>query len=296
MTPRVENDLISLDESIALALATDTIVRARQCAAKNPAGIIGSRFSTVLSQIDDVQFSGKVEGSFDLQSRVLTLNPDPIDKIIRSVLGSLQDKDVPAENHFSIIQAVFTVYLFHELRHVEQGIGKYQTVKLLKKFAFAELIAELDLLADRDSAAAYAELNNTTGEYDEYLALFKSALYFSVDYFFNSFDFSQKRRPHKVLRAVGLIMMLGRLMAYDDIESQKSKSKTISDIPLDSAIVLRGMTPMGPYVLLAEQPTKRLAFIAAEGQADVIAQIIEAIEAKNFGLALAFAESIALEI
>ena len=135
------------------------------------------------------------------------------------------------------------------------------------------------MLADRDAASAFAHLKSANYPDTPYLEHFQEALYFSAQYFFKTFEFS-KRRPHKVLRSVGLILMLGRL-----IETEGNHSLSY-EIPLDSTISLQGLGLTGPYILLAEQPAKKLALIASDSQADEIAEIIEAIEDNDFDLAL----------
>jgi hypothetical protein len=151
------------------------------------------------------------------------------------------------------------------------------------------VIAELDLLADRDAACAFAEMQSDDRDRTSYLEAFQEALFFSVNYFFETFDFSKRSRPHKVLRSVGVFIMMGRLLATQDHWEEDYA------VPLDSTISLRGMTISGPYLLFAEQPWKQLLMVATDAEAALIGDIIEAVEQKDMGLALGLSEALANE-
>lgn len=277
-----ENLTISvLEDSILIGWATEIITSARSASLAAPGSLIATRFGTVLHSLSEIVLDDTLDGSFDIVGGVLKLQPRFIQKTLNFVISELaRDENGIAPSEYMIVcKDVFCVYLLHELRHVEQGIGKYSTIRQLKEFRFAEIIAEFDLLADRDAASAFAILKSDNDDQIAYLEHFQEALFFSAQYFFRTFEFS-KRRPHKVLRSVGLILMLGRL-----IETSGNHGLDYA-IPLDSTISLQGLDLTGPYILLAEQPAKKLALITTALQADEIGEIIEAIEDNDFNLAL----------
>jgi hypothetical protein len=97
-----------------------------------------------------------------------------------------------------------SLFLFHEAAHLSQGIGDFRLVQAIKNTFGREYLAELDLIADIDSARAVAINECAARGGQGYPAAFAAAIAFMMIACFPVFGFSTK--ASKISRALGLIL------------------------------------------------------------------------------------------
>ncbi len=272
------------DVYLAEAWATDCVQRLRQLALSDPSHQAAVRYAAALSMIQDIRIRSLGQEAFQIEGQTLVLNADSLERVFRTVdddLGRGGEGLDPAEFAF-LCQMITAVFLLHEMRHIDQGIGSYSDVKKIQGLGLAPLIAEFDLLADRDALLIFSEIY---GEFfSSRLEAFQSGLWLSPNYFFRAFEFNPKEKPHKFLRAASLMLMLAR--------TNEVTSPGTSYPPVDSVISFYGLEANAldhsrPFALIAEQPFRRVYAIADEDWQNWLMNMMNYFEEKNFRMAFA---------
>jgi hypothetical protein len=103
------------------------------------------------------------------------------------------------------------LYLFHEANHISQNLIKFEDVQYLKRTSGLDRLGELDLIADCVAAQIFAGLKSSLvdGAQAVYNTKFAEALEFMIEFCFPAFGFPISK-PHKVSRAMGIVLMLKR--------------------------------------------------------------------------------------
>lgn len=138
----------------------------------------------------------------------------------------------------SAARTALLLFLFHELRHISQGLGAYGTVQELKKIGQEDLVAQYDLLADVEAAKDYALFVCSEGNewrQPPFVQAFVQALYVHVHYCVPAFNYPLGSR-WKMGRAIGLVLMLGRAALVGAITTPNSRRQVR---PLTAAILVR---------------------------------------------------------
>lgn len=283
-----DNELNVIPVDTLQEWAENCIAKLRQYALDKPGSDAAQRFATALSSVRTVEIEELDGQAFDLDADKLTLNAAPLWRTFAIVYEEMSDEalELDPEQIMPLCKMILAIFLLHELRHIDQRLEKYEDVQKLKEFGFAPLIAELDLLADRDALIAFSAIFADEFEGGEAEA-FVTGLAFSPRYFFRAFDFDPKAKPHKTLRAVSLVLMLARNYCAED-------SGSLPTVPLTAALSFYGLEALSemedrPFVIVAEQPSKRVYAIADNDWREAFAMIISAIETKDYEFALAIA-------
>ncbi len=271
--------------------AEDCIARLRKFAADNPTDEVSRRFEAALREIKNVDVRKLDRRAFILSEGLFTLNAVPLSRVFQTVLEelSIDELELDPQEIIPLCRMIVAIFLLHEMRHIDQGVERFEAIQSLKELGFSPLIAELDLLADRDALVAFAAIFADDFGGDS-LEAFATGLAFSPSYFFKAFDFDPKTKPHKTLRAVSLILMLARIYSARDAGVK-------ANIDLTAALSFYGLEAIGEttparFVIIAEQPSRRIYQIADEDWSNALAEIITAVEERDYGQALAFAMDI----
>lgn len=289
MPPHDQFEVIESD--VIQEWAEDCISKLRKHAERKPEGDAAQRFAAALSNVKRVTVSDLKDRAFYLSSGTLTLNAVPLQKTFEIILQEVSSESIeldPSE-FMPLCKMVVAIFLLHEMRHIDQGVERYEDIQTLKELGFSPLIAKFDLLADRDALVAFSQIFSDTFDGDELLA-FKTGLAFSPRYFFRAFDFDPLTKPHKTLRAVSLILMLARIF-------QSQEPDRTPKVCLTAALSFYGLETLDeleerPFVIVAEQPSRRLYAIADLEWRSALATIIRAVEAKDYDSALGYAMAI----
>ena len=123
-----------------------------------------------------------------------------------------------------------SLFLFHELSHIPQGVAKFSDVQLLKRTAGKNQLAEMDTAADIYAASAYAAMQCSLSDDSKavYAQTFMDMLIFMVEVCFPAFGFSMDK-PHKVCRGLGILISI--CQAQDALE-KPTKLLTPFDRPI----------------------------------------------------------------
>lgn len=207
--------------------------------------------------------------AFDSETGVFTINLDPLLALFGEVLDDIRSTDAAGghvldrDEIHPLLRRVFRLYLLHELRHLGQGLADHASVQALKKIAGEGYLAELDLYADRDAAAAYAALQvyGNSGGRAAYLEHFREALFYSGQYSFRVFRFTMERPP-KMARAVGLALMAARLARVDLQDADLSNIEDAS--PLDAVISVKLTRDYDSLAVTINDPDARLIDICCD--------------------------------
>lgn len=286
-----DNEINVISPSTLQEWAENCIGDLRKYARENPKSDAAQRFAAALETVRRVDIAELDDRAFTLESGTLILNAVPLWRTFAIVSEDVSavNLDLDPTEIIPLCKMILAIFLLHELRHIDQRMDRYEDVQALKQLGFAPLIAELDLLADRDALIAFSALFAGDFEGGEEEA-FQTGLAFSPRYFFKAFDFDPQSKPHKTLRAVSLILMLARNFCSHD-------STIEPDVPVTAALSFYGLEALNEldergFVIIAEQPSRCIYQIADEQWSKALAQIIAAIEAKNYELALANAMAI----
>lgn len=122
-----------------------------------------------------------------------------------------------------------SLYLFHEMHHVVQGLISFEDVQLLKRTAGIHKLGEMDVIADIVAAQVVAAIYSArkSGDRREFAEGFYAALCFMISFCFPAFGFPIARR-HKVQRALGIV--LSAVLAERAI--LRNKLETKFEVPL----------------------------------------------------------------
>lgn len=274
--------------------AEECLLRLRRHASEHPGSATAIRFGRSLRLIGDITLGDTGEAAFRLDNGIFILNPEPLVQVFLRIRGEMfpdngQLFGLSSELFLKYCQFVLAVYLFHEMRHIDQHIDDFEDIQTLKSIGLPSLVAEFDLLADRDAIVAFAEIYQGGEIGGGYLEAFKVGLSFSTSYFFHNFEFSPKLKPHKSLRAVGIVVMLARLLVAEDYPNIEPKTS------LDSALTFYGIEGLGDdsslqgFAIISEQPSRSIYQIGDGAWASALYGMLEAIEKHNFDLAIAIA-------
>jgi len=132
-------------------------------------------------------------------------------------------------------------------------------------------MAELDVLADRDAAWAYASVRVGWGNNRvEFLESFREALFLSSAYFFRVFPVTPTRHD-KIERAIGVLLMAARL-ANRQFNSALAERP---DLPLDAPLSAVLSSKRNSLAIYKGEPSKRLLGVAndADGVVELVADV-----------------------
>ncbi len=245
------------------------------------------KFQPAISDIDQVRIAplSDDEGSFVVRDRILYINEDPVARLLHAVTTEFERRSAandsipdPAELP-TLLESVFTDFLLHELRHRTQGVETYDTVQRLKAVGGNSAMAELDVLADRDAAWAYAAINVGWGNRSEFLASFREALFLSSAYFFKIFPIPSGRHD-KIERAIGVLLMAARLANLQFANTVVERS----ELPLDAPISIVLSSTRNSLAIYKGEPSKKLLGVAND--ADGVVQLVVDVGNGNFDSAL----------
>lgn len=142
-------------------------------------------------------------------------------------------------------------------------------------------MAELDAIADRDAAFAYAAVEVGDGDRADFLSAFREALFLSSAYYFRVFPIARDR-PDKVARALGVLLMTARLAtAKFGPELREEK-----DLPLDATLVAHLSTDMSRLAIFRAEPRRRLLAVANDADGE-LSKLVADMHGGRFDAALA---------
>jgi hypothetical protein len=244
-----------------------------------------ARYSDTVSAIERVDVETLDDRAFSLKEGVLTINRIPLSALARYIRADFVAcregaRHVPDPAMIdAVIKRTALLFLFHELSHVRQGVGRYESVAKLKQLAGANVMADLDLIADRDAAIVVSGLL-AGGKLDrrEQLQAFKSMLFLMGQYCFPVFGFSRENLP-KMARAVGLVLMAARLSAADWVEGW---SKDDESLALDSCLMCYPGADLSSLSLHILEPSPRILTVEADLPDQDLAQLVASIETGAF--------------
>lgn len=220
-------------------------------------------------------------GHFIINAQPLTMLFDRVAADIHQAIE--RGEDAPQDLLPLVQKQVFRVYLLHEIRHIPQGVGDYSVVQDLKKIAGPEIMAELDVLADRDAAAAFAALECLI--FDEtresYLRLFQRALFFSGQYSFPVFKFTADR-TFKMARAIAVTFMAARISCAKNLKDDAGGHT----LPLDSCLLVKVAKDYTSYAVMTGNPDTQVVSVVCEVPDDRLKKLVRAIEDNDFDEAL----------
>ncbi|MDP4575590.1 hypothetical protein Q9K02_10620 [Qipengyuania sp. G39] len=281
-----DNDVTVITASTLQEWAENCIGRLRSYAETKPESDAAHRYAEALRSVRRVEIAELGDRAFNLEGDTLTLNATPLWRTFEVVFEDISDEDLQLDpgQIIPLCNMILAIFLLHELRHIDQRVERFEDVQVLKSLGFSPLVAELDLLADRDALIAFSALFRNDFE-DGEMEAFETGLAFSPRYFFKAFDFDPAKKPHKTLRAVSLILMLARIYC-----AKNSPEKPI--VSLDAALSFYGLEALNdmedrPFVILAEQPSRRIYQIADADWSVALARIIASVEKRDYDGALA---------
>lgn len=187
----------------------------------------------VCTQTSDAAFQ------FDSASGVMRLNAAHVAAIEArietfrlggSLAGMLNSEDVA-----QLRREAVEIFVLHELRHFSQGIANFEDVQAVKATEGSLFLAKLDLIADNNAARVWAWLNaceegDTTPR--GFLFHYLDALTFICATCVTAFG-APLSKPAKVSRALGLYLMLARLvLARDHFEPAEPSLGFLLDTPI----------------------------------------------------------------
>ncbi len=220
----------------------------------------------------------RARGAFEVHDGVLRISETPIAHLLTVIVNDIEHQidsgavaidavDVP-----DLLERVFAQYIFHELRHRTQGLTQHSDVQALKALGAADLVADYDVLADRDAACAVATVYAKDGTRNAYLSTFKEALFFSTNYFFQVFPIPSSR-PDKIARAMSVLFMAARL-AVRDLNDNDTVEEN-SEFPLDAPLKVTISTKDKMLAVHLGEPSPRLLGFANDddGVGDLMDQI-----------------------
>jgi hypothetical protein len=197
-----------------------------------------------LKQLSDVRFRRIASGAaFKLNpvTRVMTLDLSRLTELLRIAHArndSLLEADRIEPNQ--IDRMAVALFLLHEVVHISQAIPEYSDVQTLKRTAGASYLAELDLIADIESARAYAAVESIPEGLGEaaYVEWFAASIFFMISFCFPVFGFRGKRA--KVSRALGLALSFLLAQAHSDNEVLALRCRPRFDWPMFPVIAADG--------------------------------------------------------
>lgn len=204
------------------------------------------------------------------EAGVMTVNVSHIVGMLARIADDVEADALvsPAERRLAptefgrLMRLAVEVFLLHEIRHISQGISEYGTVQKLKAASAKPIIGTLDLIADRDAAYAYALLQSIEARdisVKVYLQHFAEALFFGLTYGFPAFKVDQ---PHKTARALGIAMMLARVVAAQRAGTLEAQQESM--LPLHTTLIPHIDPTETAIAVLATTPDLRLVTIEAE--------------------------------
>lgn len=245
-------------------------------------------FGKPMRDISSFRIRPLKEGAFcfDPASGLFVLNLQPLLVLMGQVLDDIRRADhgrhfLDRDEIHPLMRRVFRLYVLHEVRHLAQGIGDYASVGAVKKIAGHEFLADLDLFADRDAAAAYAALQTYGRGADRsaYLQHFGEALFFSGQYSFPVFRFTLDRAP-KMSRAIALTLMAARLARLDLEHSDISELERFS--PLDGCVTVKVSPDYCSIIVVLSDPDTHVINITCEVPDGKLRALASAIEDGDF--------------
>lgn len=256
---------------------------------------ITDAFTNACEFVQDIKFGHTGASAFRLEGSTMLLNASHLVRVFELISADLAADDAGSGIHPDsyLLYTSFAVALFtlHELRHIDQNMASFEDVQILKSLDMAFVIAEFDLLADRDAVMAFALIFADAAAGGSYLEAFKIGLFFSKQYFFRSFSFDPKSKPHKALRAASMLLMLARFAVH---ESCAQNLKT----PLDAALIIVATSPPAAssyqyhFVVLADLPSRHIFHISDLSWSDGLASLLVAIENEDTDRALIIATTL----
>ena len=226
-------------------------------------------------------------GAFLVDEGRLRISEEPIARLLIFALEDIRGRatDDPAERYPDeipeLLERVFVDYILHELRHRTQGIGDYNIVQQLGNAGGKDVIAEFDVVADRDAAFTYAAIHAEGDGRNEFLASFKEALFLSCAYFFPVFRPSIDR-PDKIARAIAVLLMAARL-------SDKALNDPIVEgdaLPLDAPLFATLSLGENQLAIYKAEPSKRLLAVATDRAGDGVSDLVAKVCDGDFDSAL----------
>ena len=173
------------------------------------------------------------------------------------------------------------LFMLHEFRHDSQGIGKYDNVQILKSTGGTVFLALLDLKADRDAAAALADMESSEQlDAENYLALFRRNIFLLGAIMLRAFDFPESN-VSKLGRAISIVFMAARMSRS---EQGANDSALFGQLPLDHAFFTL-IAPSDNSLCFINYNHQYMARVTAEQVPDLIEFVIN----KNFRAAVELA-------
>lgn len=224
---------------------------------------------------------------YDAESGIFTLNLNPVLALFGEVLDDVRRTDrsgifvLDRDEIHQLLRRAFRLYLLHEIRHLAHGLADHASVGALKKIAGEQFLADLDLYADRDAAAAYAalEVYGESGDRRAYLEHFRDALFLAGQYSFRAFRFTADR-PFKMARGIGLTLMAARLARID---LQRAELTTIEQAsPLDGGIMVKVSPDYTSIVVVLSDPDTQVVNITCEVPDGKLKELADKIDKGDF--------------
>lgn len=284
----LEEGFSSTYEAAANALKYEVLQLAATGASHFP--LIEHMFARPMRRISDfrVQPLESAAFKFEPERGRFIINDQPLLALLTRVLDDVKASDeegrliLDRDEVYPLLRRVFRLYLLHEVGHIPQGLAEHSSVGALKKIAGAEFMADMDLFADRNAAAAYAALE-VAGQQNagraNYLEHFQAALYFMGQYSFPVFRFTANRMP-KMARAIGLTLMATRLARIDLSRPDLNQVEKVS--PLDGCIMVKIAGDYSSLVVLLTEPDTQIVNITCEVPDDRLKQLAMRIEEGDF--------------
>lgn len=233
-----------------------------------------TRFVRPFESISAIRFAPLTSGAaFELNKStgVMTMNTGHATGMFNAILLDVADtngrsgvENLDESEVSRLMMMALMLLIFHEVRHSSQGVAEYDTMQGLKKLGLERVIGDLDLLADRDAAHAYAILNSIeSGDPSShaYITAFRDALFFMGQYCFPAFKVPQDK-PYKVARALGLTMMLARIVLAE--RDNRIQQEHAGALPLDVALMPQIRPLYDGITILAYTPDLRVLSIDSD--------------------------------
>lgn len=240
-----------------------------------------------LTRIDFAKFTSGAAFEFDPTTRVMTVSTGHAVGILNAIISDLKqtdDKLHPLEVG-RLVRLAIELFLLHEVRHFSQGVANYADVQRLKNQS-EMLVGEFDLHADRDAAHGYALLRaveESASDVESYLSYFSEALFFMGQFCFPAFK-TPLVKLHKVFRALGITLMLGRYVLAER-ENQVLKVH-FGHLPLDAVLMPEISADWSKLTIFAYTPDLELVTIDYQIAPEIIRSICARLDSGNFGLVL----------
>ncbi|MCW2351202.1 hypothetical protein [Sphingobium sp. B12D2B] len=286
------NEAIQLELFDLIGHLQDASLRACQklaglCSTGKPAHAeLSRKFRSCVTDIDRVVIEAltDAQGAFIVQSGILRVAEDPISRLLTIVLNEVEQlidanaKSVDGNEIPELLERLVVQYVFHELRHRTQGLSRYEDIQKLKGLD-SSIVSDYDVFADRDAASAVAMIYAKDESRATYLELFRDALFFSTNYFFQVFPVPVNR-PDKVARAMAILFMAARL-ARCNFENGVQEDV---EFPLDAPLHVSLSMKTKKLAIHIGEPSREL--LGTADNDDGVGELIDQICAQDFGSAI----------